>query len=83
MQHPILISADYDSLCTPERLDLMTGLVVAELFLLTLVLSKLAYDVWHYQRTGEMPWLARNICLGYSYAGIQTRDQDQVKQNEQ
>ena len=73
-----MISADYVSLCTPEQMDLMIWLVVAELILIVLVLSKLAYDVWHYQRTGEMPWLARNICLGYSYAGIQSRDQDQV-----
>ncbi len=23
-----------------------------------------------YKRTGELPWLARHICLGYSYAGL-------------
>lgn len=47
----------------------MSVLVVVEVVLLVIVLAKLAFDVWHYHKTGEMPWLARNICLGLSYSG--------------
>ncbi len=33
-------------------------------------IAQLVYDVVMYKRTGELPWLARHICLGYSYAGL-------------
>ena len=48
----------------------MAILVVFEVVLLAIILSKLSYDVLQYRRTGELPWLARHICLGYSYANI-------------
>ena len=50
----------------------MTILIIVEIILLILVFSKLAYDVRHYNRTGELPWLARHLCLGYSYSGIKS-----------
>ncbi len=69
-QDPFLISADYLALCQPESaVDYLTVIVACEVVLLVAVLAKLAYDAWHYHKTGEMPWLARNICLGVSYSG--------------
>ena len=43
----------------------MTILVVVEAVLLVLVSFKLLYDYRHYNRTGELPWLARSVCMGY------------------
>ena len=61
-------------LCSTKQgeIDYMTILIVVEIILLILVFSKLAYDVRHYNRTGELPWLARHLCLGYSYSGIKS-----------
>ncbi len=36
--------------------DYMAILVVFEVVLLALILTKLSYDVWQYRRTGELPW---------------------------
>ena len=56
-------------MCQPQTVDYMLILAVAEAVLLVGVVANLAYDAWHYHKTGEMPWLARNICLGLSYSG--------------
>ena len=48
----------------------MAILVVVEVLLLAIILSKLSYDVLQYRRTGELPWLARHICLGYNYSNL-------------
>ena len=66
-----MVSFDYNSLCPVETgIDYMAILVVFEVILLAIILSKLSYDVLQYRRTGELPWLARHICLGYSYTNI-------------
>ena len=71
LQKPNLVSFDYNALCPIETgVDYMAILVVFEVVLLALILTKLTYDVWQYRRTGELPWLARHICLGYNYANI-------------
>lgn len=62
-----MIRLDYNDLCTnASGIDYMAVLIVIEVFLLVLIFSKLGYDVRHYNRTGELPWLARHICLGNS-----------------
>lgn len=81
-ESPLFIKLDYNSLCTDDSgVDYMVILIVVEVLLLTLILSKLSYDIWQYRRTGELPWLARHICLGYSYSGIKSthscRDEQQ------
>jgi hypothetical protein len=48
----------------------MAIIIVFEVFLLAIILTKLTYDVFQYRRTGELPWLARHICLGYNYSNI-------------
>ena len=64
-QSPYLISADYEGMCgQPESTDYLMVLIGLEAALLFIILAKLAYDVWNYHRTGEMPWLARNIYIG-------------------
>ena len=68
-----LISADYAALCQPERIDYMWFVIAVEALLLVAVLAKLGYDVWHYYKTGEMPWLANYICLGLGYSGEQKK----------
>ena len=50
----------------------MTVLVIVEVILLVIIFSKLAYDVRNYNQTGELPWIARHICLGYSYSGMKS-----------
>ena len=73
----ILISIDVASYCEVKpAVDYMVCIIVTEAVLLVLVLSKLAYDVWHYHNTGELPWLARHTCMGVSYDGI--KDQGRV-----
>ena len=69
-----LISADYAALCQPERIDYMWFVIAVEALLLVAVLAKLGYDVWHYYKTGEMPWLANYICLGLGYSGEQKKN---------
>ena len=65
-QQPLLISADYEALCRPAGIDYMSFIVALEAILLVLILSKLGYDMYHYRKTGELPWLARaSVCLGY------------------
>ena len=64
-----LISADYAAMCQPESIDYMWFVIAVEALLLVVVLAKLGYDVWHYYKTGEMPWLANYICLGLGYSG--------------
>ena len=64
-----LISADYAAMCQPESIDYMWFVIAIEAVLLVVVLAKLGYDVWHYYKTGEMPWLANYICLGLGYSG--------------
>ena len=73
LQETYLIRFPKD-LCSTKQgeIDYMTILIVVEIILLILVFSKLAYDVRHYNRTGELPWLARHLCLGYSYSGIKS-----------
>ena len=66
----MLISADYVDLCVAEGPDYYALLIVVEAGLIVVVVSKLAYDWATYKRTGEMPWLARHICLGYSYSSL-------------
>ena len=84
----MIISADYEKLCGRGSFDYLSVVVVAEIVVLVVVVSKvwgiillnystctchiaqLVYDVVMYKRTGELPWLARHICLGYSYAGL-------------
>ena len=72
-----LISADYAALCQPERIDYMWFVIAVEALLLVAVLAKLGYDVWHYYKTGEMPWLANYICLGLGYSGERVESFDQ------
>ena len=58
------MSIDYSSLCHPveKSVDYMAILIAGEALLLVVVVAKLAYDIWNYQKTGEMPWMARIIC---------------------
>jgi hypothetical protein len=64
---------DYNDLCSNESgIDYMVIVIVVEVILLIIIVFKLAYDVQHYNKTGELPWLARHICLGYSYSGIKS-----------
>lgn len=66
-----MVSFDYNAMCPIDtETDYMTILVVFEVVLLFIILSKLTYDVVQYRRNGELPWLARHICLGYNYANI-------------
>ncbi len=72
-----LLTLDYNDLClTPSGIDHMTIVIVSEVLLLVLVIGKLAYDVRQYNQTGELPWLARHICLGVSYSGIKFNGQN-------
>ena len=64
-----IISTDYAAMCQPESIDYMWIVIAVEAVLLVAVLAKLGYDVWHYYKTGEMPWLANYICLGLGYSG--------------
>merc|ERR1719510_634392 len=66
-QETFLIKLDYNELCNSSSgIDVMSIVVVIEVILLILLFSKFAYDVRHYNQTGELPWLARHLCLGYS-----------------
>ena len=66
-----MVSFDYNAFCPTEiGIDYMAILVVVEVLLLAVILSKLSYDVLQYRRTGELPWLARHICLGYNYSNL-------------
>lgn len=61
-----MISIDVASYCEVKpAVDYMVVIIAIEVILLVIVLSKLAYDIWIYRRTGEMPWLAKHICISY------------------
>ena len=76
-QNMKLISLKYSDLCAPrEGIDKMVVLVVIEVILLVIAISKLIYDIRHYNRTGELPWLARHICLEVSYSGMKSANQN-------
>ncbi|CAB4054655.1 unnamed protein product [Lepeophtheirus salmonis] len=60
-QSPILIQIDYTQFCE-TNIDYMWIVIVGELILLILVLSRLTYDVINYRRSGELPWLAKTYC---------------------
>ncbi|XP_040568947.1 protein singed wings 2 isoform X2 [Lepeophtheirus salmonis] len=68
-QSPILIQIDYTQFCETS-IDYMWIVIVGELILLILVLSRLTYDVINYRRSGELPWLAKHMYLGCTYAGL-------------
>eukprot|EP00096_Caligus_rogercresseyi_P009563 TRINITY_DN3263_c0_g2_i3.p1 TRINITY_DN3263_c0_g2~~TRINITY_DN3263_c0_g2_i3.p1 ORF type:complete len:547 (+),score=-2.82 TRINITY_DN3263_c0_g2_i3:260-1900(+) len=68
-QSPILIQIDYAQFCETS-FDYMWIVIFGESFLLILVLSRLTYDVINYRRSGELPWLAKNMYLGCSYVGF-------------
>ena len=62
-QDPIVISADYQSICEPEDPDLMLLVVLIEVILLIALASKLIYDVLQYNKTGELPWIAKFLWI--------------------
>lgn len=70
-----MLKLDYNDLCS-SSIDHMTILIVFEVILLILIVAKLGYDVRHYNQTGELPWLARHICLGFSYSGLKIANQN-------
>ena len=71
-----LITLSYNDLCDSSGIDFMYILIVLELILLILIIAKIASDVRHYNTTGELPWLARHICLGFSYSGLKSANQN-------
>ena len=56
-----LLNLDYKEMCSTGS-DSMLWLITLELCLLLLVLVKFSWDCVAYRRTGELPWLARNLC---------------------
>eukprot|EP00095_Tigriopus_kingsejongensis_P002858 maker-scaffold52_size450388-snap-gene-0.12 protein:Tk02858 transcript:maker-scaffold52_size450388-snap-gene-0.12-mRNA-1 annotation:"protein singed wings 2 isoform x1" len=66
---PEIVSAKYVELCTPHHVDYLLWITILEAILLVLVCSKLIYDVLQYRRTGQLPWLARALCIGCSHTG--------------
>ena len=56
-------------------MDYLTIVIIIEVFLLLLIVSKLAYDARQYRHTGQLPWLARHICLEHAYAGLKLANQ--------
>ena len=62
-----LLNLDYKEMCTSDS-DSMIWVVVAETFLLVMIVMKLTWDCVQYRRTGHLPWIARH--LGGSVPGI-------------
>lgn len=61
------MAIDVNVLCHEKAdVDYLAWVVVVEVILLVMVLSKLSYDFWNYRKTGELPWLARRTCMGVS-----------------
>ena len=65
-QEMLVIETDTERVCRPYSPDYMSWVIAIEIFFLLVVLTKLIFDIWHYNRTGQMPWLARHLCLGVS-----------------
>jgi len=66
-----IIRLKYDNFChTDVYIDATMIIVIFEVVLLILIICKLIYDVRHYNRTGELPWLARHISP-YGSGGLQ------------
>lgn len=58
-----MISADYQTICEPEDPDFMIFVVFIEVVLLIALASKLIYDVLQYNKTGELPWIAKFLWI--------------------
>ena len=56
-----LLNLDYKEMCSTGGAS-MLWLIIIELCLLVVVLVKFSWDCVTYRRTGELPWLARNLC---------------------
>lgn len=81
-QAPKIVSARYLELCTPHHFDYLLWITILEAILLLLVCSKLIYDIVQYRRTGQLPWLARMLCIGCSHSNSKshyTRNQERRK----
>lgn len=79
---PKIVSARYLELCTPHHFDYLLWITILEAILLLLVCSKLIYDIVQYRRTGQLPWLARMLCIGCSHSNSKshyTRNQERRK----
>eukprot|EP00094_Tigriopus_californicus_P008966 TCALIF_08641-PA protein Name:"Similar to hfw Protein halfway (Drosophila pseudoobscura pseudoobscura)" AED:0.11 eAED:0.11 QI:0/0.85/0.87/0.87/0.42/0.62/8/66/414 len=79
---PKIVSARYLELCTPHHVDYLLWITILEAILLLLVCSKLIYDIVQYRRTGQLPWLARILCIGCSHSNSKshyTRSQERRK----
>ena len=48
-----------------EPFDYMIIVIAIEATLLVIVLAKLGIDCIRYNRTGELPWVARHCCFRY------------------
>ena len=57
-----LLNLDYKEMCSTAGDSGMLWLIILELSLLLVVLVKFSWDCVAYRRTGELPWLARNLC---------------------
>ena len=71
-----LISLKYNNFCQADiKIDATKVIVILEVFLIIMITFKLIYDVRLYNRTGQLPWLARHISpYGYCCCFFSTLD---------
>ena len=72
-----LTALKYEKFCQSDvDIDATMIIVICEVALLIMIICKLIYDVRHYNRTGELPWLARHIspygCCCFSFSSLKS-----------
>ena len=73
-----LTALKYEKFCQSDvDIDATMIIVICEVALLIMIICKLIYDVRHYNRTGELPWLARHIspygCCCFSFSSLKSQ----------
>lgn len=56
-----LLHLDYKAMCASNSgPDLMVTVIVVEVLLIVVILTKFTWDCIVYRRTGQLPWVARS-----------------------